>query len=86
MWDRLTDIAEQARPQGREYSPDLWHEIIKRLNLPETCAKGIDKWGELPNGDRVLVMSTTDLDVSEMTDYLDKLAATAGEYGVELRA
>jgi len=86
MWDRLTAISEQARPGGSQFSTEAWHEHAKRELLPEECAKGVSKWAYLPTGDRVLKMSTTDLDVSEMTDYLDALGAMAAELGVELVA
>lgn len=87
MWDRLTAISEQARPGGSTFSPEAWNEHCKRELLPESCAKGVPKWDYLPTGDRVLKMSTPDLDVAEMTDYLDKLAAMAAvDLGVELAA
>lgn len=85
LWKRLTEISEQARPGGQQFSPETWHEHTKRELLPDCCAKGVDKWAYLPTGDRVLRMGTTDLDVSEMSDYMDKLAAMAAtELGVEL--
>ena len=84
MWVAvLTPAAEQVTANGTKFSPETWNEYLKMKFLPETCAKGIDKWLVLPGGDRVLRMSTSDLDVSEMTLYLEECTAhLASEYGV----
>jgi hypothetical protein len=86
MWVWLTQIAEQVWTGGKRYSPETWHEHLKRELLPETCAKGVDKWAWLPSGERVLAMSTTDLNVREFTEYLERLAAYAAtELGATLK-
>lgn len=83
MWVLLTQIADQAWVAGRQFDAEVWHEHNKRELLPEETARGVKKWDYLPNGDRVLAMSTTDLDVSEFSTYLEKLQAKAAvELGV----
>ena len=86
----LRDIAEQAWHNGRQYSAELWHEIYKRLYLPEdddpeieTLARsGYRKWDFLPNGERVLVGSTTQLLVKGFAIYLTKVEADGASMGV----
>jgi hypothetical protein len=83
MWVLLTAIADQAWVAGRQFDAEVWHEHLKRELLPEETARGVAKWRYLPSGDRVLAMSTTDLDVSEFSTYVEKLQAKAAvELGV----
>lgn len=83
MWVLLTQIADQAWVAGRQFAAEVWHEHFKRELLPEETSRGVAKWRALPNGDRELFMSTTDLDVSEMSTYVEKLQAKAAvELGV----
>ena len=85
MWVWLEQISRDVWVAGRQFDCKVWNEHAKRELLPETCAKGVDKWTVLPTGERVLAMSTTDLNVAEMGDYLDRLSAWAAvEHGVEL--
>ena len=82
-WVLLTQIAEQAWVAGRQFAAEVWAEHMKRELLPEETARGVQKWRYLPNGDRDLAMSTTDLNVSEMSTYVEKLQAKAAvELGV----
>ena len=86
MWVWLTQIADQAWVAGRRFGDETWHEHFKRECLPETCAKGVDKWRVLPSGERVLVMSTTDLNTEEFSTYMTRFSAlSATDYGVTLR-
>lgn len=85
MWVWLTQIQEQAWVAGRQYDAETWHEHCKRAFLPETNNKGDAKWRYLPNGDRVLSMSSTRLDTGEMSLYMTAIEAFAAtELGVEL--
>jgi hypothetical protein len=85
MWKVLTVIAEQAWVGGRQYDADVWNLQMKRDLLPEETASGKKKWVYLPNGDRQLEMSTSDLNVEEMSLYLEALHAHAAtELGVQL--
>ena len=60
----------------------MLHEHCKREFLPESCAKGVEKWGYLPSGERILTMSTTDLNTAEFADYMHQVFAFGGELGV----
>ena len=86
MWVGILEpLAMQASVGGTRFKAEVWNELLKELFLPETCAKGIDKWLMLPNGERRLEMSTSDLNVEEMTLYLNQAAAyAASEQGVML--
>lgn len=86
MWAGiLQPVSEQACIGGHRYSPEVWNIHFKREHLPEVNAKGQQKWVLLPSGERELAMSTTDLNVAEMADYLNEIAAAAAtELGVHL--
>lgn len=85
MWVWLGQVEEQAWVAGVQFSADTWNEHFKRALLPDTCAKGVEKWRFLPSGERVLNMSTTHLNVAEMGDYMTALCAMAsGDFGVLL--
>lgn len=88
----IKDIAEQAWLEGRQFSDDAWHYHFKVLYLPEQndpyifelvkdCEKYI-KWDYLPNGERHLVGSTTDLSVYGYSQYLEKIYADGAGMGV----
>jgi len=86
MWVWLSQIADQVWVAGRRFSAETWNEHMKRELLPDVNAKGQDKWRILPTGERALAMSTTDLNVEEMSAYMEALAATAAtEYGATLQ-
>lgn len=83
----LTTIAEQAVVAGVRYTIDLWAEFYKQQYLPELCARGVEKWKYLPNGNRVLVMGSSDLNKAEFQEFLQKIEAHAvSELGVQLPA
>lgn len=88
MWKALLDpTSEQALAHGRRLSPEGWNKVLKIMFLPDTCAKGIDKWFFAPDGEKTLEMSTSDLNVDEMRLYLDQCSAfVASELGVMLPA
>jgi hypothetical protein len=76
-WRRLSEIAEQAWIDGRQYDRDAWHHYMGSQFLPMR---------ETPGGELVPV-STTTLDVADFTEYLNKIEAfVATELGVELTA
>lgn len=77
MWAWLAEIEEQAIIRGRSYSADVWNWHMKEHLLPEETASGKKKWHLMPDGSRRLVLSTSDLNVEEMGEYLDKMAAYA---------
>ncbi len=83
MWVLLGVIEEQGFVRGQRFDAEVWNLHFKRELLPEETAKGVKKWRHLPNGERELFMSTSDLDVTEMSAYLDALQAKAAtELGV----
>lgn len=85
MWRWLTQIDEQAYVGGRRFDAEVWNQHAKEKLLPEETASGKRKWKHMPDGSRRLVLSTSDLNVEEMTAYLDHLAAYAAtELGVTL--
>jgi len=81
-WVRLDEISEQAWFGTRQFDADTIHEFVKRKFLPEVTAKGVEKWRWLPDGGRVLRMSTTDLDTKEFSEYFIQVEAFAADLGV----
>ena len=92
MWtSALKDITEQVWLDGRQYSDKVWHQHFKELFLPEEYIEGITKegyvkWDYLPNGDRRLVGSTTELTRKGFAEYMDKVYAYGGDLGVLFKA
>ena len=69
----LTTIAEQAWVDGRQFGRDTWHEHFAREFLPKTEMV-------LPYGEIILRRkSTTELTVSEFSEYLHKVQAEAAQ-------
>lgn len=69
----LAQIAEQAAPGGKLYSPEVWHEQFKRKFI------GVE---QLPDGS-VVGKSSTALTTSEFCDFCDQVEAyAASELGV----
>lgn len=92
MWvGPLADIAEQAWVGGRQYSAEVWHEAFKRDYLPEEfdpelTKEGYRKWDYMPNGERVLVGSTTQLTKRGFSQYLTQIEAFGSGLGVQFGA
>ena len=94
MWSgALTDIAEQAFLNGRQYSIKIWHQHFKEEFLPEdhipdlckhvTKPEQYKKWDYKPDGERVCVGSTTDLTKHGFSVYLEQIYAYGAELGVQ---
>ena len=92
MWaGPLRDLAEQAWVDGRQFTPEVWHEFLKREYLPEDddpeldllARDGYRKWAIDPSGARVLIGSTTQLLVRGMTRYMTQLEAFGAGLGVQ---
>ena len=89
MWScQLRDISEQAWIEGRRFSDVVWHEYFKREYLPEEYEEGITKenyakWDYTPDGERVLVGSTTNLTKRGFSIYLQKIEAHGANLGVQ---
>jgi hypothetical protein len=92
MWvGPLADISEQAWISGRRLTDKGWHEIFKRLYLPEEfdaklCKEGYQKWDYDENGEPLLIGSTTDLTIKGFALYLEQVYAHGANMGVEFRA
>lgn len=93
MWaSALKDIAQQAWFDGRQFSEEVLHEHMKREFLPETTDPEIErlvkdpetwkKWEYLPDGERVLVGSTTKLTTYGFSQYMDQVYAFGASLGV----
>ncbi len=88
MWSSaLHDIATQVWPDGVQYSADTWHEYFKQRFLPEEASDetvdGYVKWGFLPNGNRYLKGSTTQLTKKGFAVYLEKIYAFGAQHSVQ---
>ena len=87
----LRDISEQACVDGQQFSPEVWHQYCKQQFLPEEfdealCKGGYVKWEYAPNGDRVLVGSTTQLTKKGFSEYRQQVEAMGASLGVMFHA
>lgn len=72
-WAILNEIAEMAWIDGKQFSPEAWHEFFRRKFI------GCE---ELPGG-QTCGISTTTLNVHEFTEYMNKIEAyAASELGI----
>lgn len=86
----MTDIAEQAFINGRQYSVEVLHEFCKREFLPnefdaELCMDAYRKWDMDPFGNPVMVGSTTKLTIKGYSIYLEQVHAFGASLGVQFR-
>jgi hypothetical protein len=92
MWSGpLADIAEQAYLEGKRYSAKVWHEYFKANLLPNEfdpvlCRDGYVKHEYGPDGEPVLIGSTTLLTVKGMALYLTEMEAFGASLGVTFSA
>ena len=91
LWAVLTQISNQLELAGKKYSPEAWHEYFKQLFMPELTDdleelvknhETYQKWDYLPNGDRILKASTTDLTTKGFSEYIEQIYAFASIEGV----
>lgn len=75
----LTQIADNAWLNGRQYSKDVWHEYLAQSYLPKEEMV-------LPDGEIIQRRkSTTELTVAEFAEYTEKCRAYAAvDLGVEI--
>lgn len=89
MWaGPLKDISEQGYLEGKRFSPEAWHELFKREFLPEEfdpvlCRDSYKKWEYTPDGQRVLVGSTSMLTVKGMAQHITQIEAFGASLGVQ---
>lgn len=97
MWvGALADISAQAYVRGRTYSAEVWHENFKRDYLPEDDDPDLPalvkdpitwrKWDYTPNGERVLIGSTTQLTKRGFSQYIEQVMAYGANLGVQFSA
>lgn len=86
MWVGILEpTAQQVR--NPRLTAKGWHFVLKQMFLPETCAKGVDKWRYTEKDEPELAMSTGDLNEQEMELYLHEIAAyVSTDLGVRLPA
>lgn len=79
-WALLTDIADSAWVEGRQYSKEIWHEHFARMFLPLNEAI-------LPTGEIIQIReTTTKLSVGAFSDYMMQVEAYAAtNLGVEFQ-
>jgi hypothetical protein len=88
----LKDISEQVWLNNRQYSVEVFHEYMKQQFLPDETepyifehVKNADtylKWDYKPDGERILIGSTTQLTKYGFSEYMTKIMAWGGEHGV----
>lgn len=95
MWvGPLKDMQEQGFHEGRQYSDEMWHYVFKVMYLPEDddpelsvlVKDGYKKWDYAPNGDRLLVGSTTQLTKKGFSQYIEQMYAHGASMGVMFRS
>lgn len=92
MWSGpLFDISEQAWIDKRRLTAKGWHEVFKRLYLPEEfdaelCKKAYQKWDYDLDGEPILIGSSTDLTVKGFAQYLTQVEAHGANMGVMYHA
>ena len=78
-WSLLTEISEQLKPEGKQYSHETWHEYMK--------ARFIGKDVVIVDGEPFLVAKTsTKLKTAEFGDYMTQVEAWGSEHGVQFTA
>ena len=78
----LGDISRQVRIDGKGFTPEIWHEHLKGLFLPDVPSEELTlpsyvKWEEMPDGTLKMVGSTTKLTTKGMSIYFEQLYAYA---------
>ncbi len=84
-WLRLTEIADQAWFNKRQFSKEVWHEFARQNLMPEQIVtkdgEVKSKWVEMPSGSSV-VISTTLLERKCFSDYIEAVTAFGAGLGV----
>jgi hypothetical protein len=84
MWPALTDVSEQHLHNGIKLSPADWRLVFLdafwRMKGEELrLVPNLDGTGFVPLSGR----STSDLSVSEMSDYIELIKSTGASWGVQ---
>ncbi len=81
MWAMLTDVAAQAKHNGKKFTPDQWkllfmHACGREMQfIPSLDGATFIPWGQ----------STSDLSKAEMSELIDFMLAWGAENGVTFR-
>lgn len=71
-------IAEKIKPQGQQYSAEVWHSYFKQRYIGADDVR-------LPNGKTLVIpKSSADLDVAEFNEYMTQVEVWAAEHEVWL--
>lgn len=74
-WSLLTEISEQLTPEGKQHSPETWHEYFK--------ARFLGKDVMIVDGEPFLTpRTTTKLKVSDFGDYMTQVEVWGVDHGV----
>jgi hypothetical protein len=77
-WLLLHEISRNVKPEGNEYSPEVWHSYMKQRFLGAEEVK-------MPNKQTMLIPnSSADLSVEEFADYMTRVEEWANGRGVFL--
>jgi hypothetical protein len=78
LWARLTDVAAQAKHNGRKYPADVWKCLfMSALGREIQFIPALDGKSFLPLG-----LSSSDLSKAEMSELLDFIAAWGAENNI----
>ena len=84
-WLRMSEIAEQAFSNNRQYSPEVWHEYCKKNVMPDQVetktGEIVNKWLESPDG-QAIVVSTTELSKKQFAEYTEICEVFGANLGV----
>lgn len=81
MWAMLTDVSQQVRLGGKQYTPDKWKVIfLDALGHEMELLPSLDGTHIVPFG-----QSSSDLTKSEMTDLIELIFKFGAEHGVQFQ-
>jgi len=77
-WALVNTLANKAKPQGEQFSPETWHVWLKTKFLGADDVR-------MPNGKVIVVpKSTAELDKHEFSEYFAQVEAWCAEHDVYL--
>jgi hypothetical protein len=85
-WKRVTEIAEQAWIEGRQYSKEAWHQYFVSEIMPTkiTDKKGKErlKFENVPMCTKVAYVSTSNLSKESFGEFIEAITAFGSGIGV----
>jgi hypothetical protein len=79
----LAEIAQQLRPNGQSFAMAVWKEHFRAKYLGFKVVTSINPFTGKKHRRRVRI-STEDLGVRRMADYIDQIMADVAEYGITI--